>query len=120
MKIAKIYKDKKYYHSFIFAVIDGNFLFIYPYSNYDREMERRADSEGPVSIYAPGGPVDVFDLEAEKFIGSFFSPTIFETIKNRFAYITAFNEEGFMEIRKYKINPVVYGLPEDPDWRTKK
>ena len=107
----KAFKDKKFFPSYTRMKVDGNFVFISVISNVKREMKEWSDSEEPV---------DVFDSLTEKFTGRFKFPLRLSTIKDGYVYDVDYDKDGFLEIRKYKINPIVYGLPEDPDWKTKK
>jgi len=109
--LAKQWKDKKFYPSVEIILTDGMYIFAFLYKSHYNESSQ----DSPDEVY-----VDVFNLKEEKFVGSFTFPTYFNAIKNGYAYQRAEDQNGFLEIRKYKINPMVYGLPEDPDWRTKK
>ena len=91
--------------------IDGHYAFVFLYKYKDANKKETNNNERFV---------DIFDLNNEKFIGSYIFPSRFNTIKYGYAYDGNRDQEGFAEIRKYKINPIVYGLPEDPDWKTKK
>lgn len=54
--------------------------------------------------------VDVIDVENEKYIRSIYLPSYRNilAIKNGYAYVGGKSDEGFPEIQKYKIDPVVY------------
>jgi len=110
-ELDKIFKNKKYFPSVEMMTIDGHYAFVFLYKYKDANKKETNNNERFV---------DIFDLNNEKFIGSYIFPSRFNTIKYGYAYDGNRDQEGFAEIRKYKINPIVYGLPEDPDWKTKK
>jgi len=73
-------------------LIDGNFVFV---------MLMTSDFE-------PQIPYDVLDLESGEFVASVdFSN--FRLIKNGYLYQIGPDEEGFAVIKRYKIDPAVYG-----------
>jgi len=90
---AKMLKKRKYYSSVYAMYFDGFYAFNYFYIRKGTE----------VSI------VDVFDLKKGKYIKTVIFPEVFAYIKNGYAYSRAYDKDGFREIRKYKINPSVYG-----------
>jgi len=103
-ELAQLYLKRKYYVSVEYVIVDRHYAFVY---NSHFVSDR-------------GYSADVFDLNEGKFIKQVIFPTKLLTIKNGYAYDLALDKNGFYEIRKYKLNPIVYGFPEDPDWRTKK
>ncbi|KPK92273.1 hypothetical protein AMJ80_06705 [bacterium SM23_31] len=109
----KFFKKNKFYPSIRRMKIDGQYVFIELYTSPYRNEKKYV--------------IDIFDLESGKFIKQVIFPIYLlgKTIKNGYLYGTfqerdESGELDFPEIRKYKINPVVYGLPEDPDWKIKK
>ena len=113
----KFFKKNKFYPSIKRMKIDGHYVFIEQYTSLYSNIK---ENKWAMAI-------DIFDLETGKFIKQVIFPIYLlgKTIKNGYLYGTfqerdESGELDFPELRKYKINPVVYGLPEDPDWKKKK
>jgi len=111
-QLIDFHKEKKYKASVIYIKIDGKYLFVDLFSK-------------PKDLIDPDSDeilLDVFNLETKKHITRVIFPRYFLGAEIENGYFITFGKdsEGFYEIQKYKINPIVYGLPEDPDWKTKK
>ena len=106
----KKYKERKYLPSAYDMRIDLTYAFVIRY-----HINKLIGSKESYEL-----EVDSFDLNAVKYIGSFNLPPTSTFISNGCVYQGTNDKEGFYILRKYKINPIVYGLPEDPDWKTKK
>jgi len=103
-EVANLYKDKKYYSSVHSIKVDQKYVFIETGSNIDIYNNRNITEIA----------VDLFDFEADTFIKQvnyperpFFSRR--NGTKNGYLYVFGSDVEGFAEIRKYKIDPAVYG-----------
>ena len=103
--VRKTWLDDGYRPSISRIIIDRNFIFIF-LSNIDNNRM-----------------VQVFDSNINKIIYEFKWPIEFEklySIGNGRFCLVSYDDEGLPILRKYKINPIVYGLPEDTDWKKKK
>ena len=107
------YKNKKYLPAIINITIDGNYLFVF----FKKQWQTRPEFNIKNKKYFD---VDIIDLGSMKLIHIIKLPEIYQNIKGGFMYDGDSDENGFRIISKYKINPIVYGLPEDSDWRVKK
>jgi len=112
------YKDKKYYASMKRMYCDLQYIFVSIHTLNDLPLKQDASFNETIASWET--QLDVFDLNIGKYIGSFKFPSEMYEIEGGYAFNVDLDKYGFMEIRKYKINPIVYGLPEDPDWKTKK
>lgn len=86
-------KDKKYMASVGDIKVDQNYVFVFTYLKNDSD-----------ETYT-----DIFDVDAGIYIMSAYFPFVPNVIKNGYAYRLTRDEEGFAEVRKYKVNPAVYG-----------
>ncbi|KPK92248.1 hypothetical protein AMJ80_06760, partial [bacterium SM23_31] len=90
----KAYREKKYYASVDWVKIDGNYAFMFTYTQNDKEEIL----------------TDVFDLKAGKYITSVYFPFVPIVIRDGYAYYLQWSGGyTFAEVRKYKIDPAVYG-----------
>ena len=55
------------------------------------------------------GRVDVFNGDTGEFVGTHILPHLFRALHNGIGYQLAINDEGFSEVRKYTLNPKIYG-----------
>ena len=86
-------KDKKYMASVGDIKVDQNYVFVFTYLKNDSD-----------ETYT-----DVFDIDSGIYVKSAYFPFVPNVIKNGYAYRLAYDKDGFAEIRKYKVNPAVYG-----------
>lgn len=73
---------------------DGDYIFAYTWT-YDPGL---------------GWLTDVLDSKTGKHVSSTYFPAVIRTIKNGFAYEVHTTENAFPELRKYRIDPQVYGI----------
>ena len=97
---ARLFKVKKYYPSVFRLKIDRNYAFVFPFHEKDRKGEFETLTERQV---------DIFDLGAGEYLKTVNFPFVPAVIRNGYAYQRSLNEAGFPVIRKYKIDPAVYG-----------
>jgi len=97
---------RKYIPSVDHIQVDRHYLFVYLKYDYDN-----IDSSKHI---------DIFDLNNYKYVNSINYTNWPGIFQNGYVFKLKDDKNGFLEFRKYKINPTVYGLPEDPDWREKK
>jgi len=82
---------------------------------YDRKLLFAVHDVGPVGKYnlKEGESfevlTDIFDVETFTYLRSAYFPDTPEIIKNGYAYNIGVNEDGFIVLEKYKIDPAVYG-----------
>ena len=100
VQTAEMAREKKIYASVFRLKLDGNYAFVFPYtesnfkSDYFSELNQAAD---------------VFDLEKGEFIHRVTLPFLPYEIKNGCAYQRSSDENDVQIIRKYTIDPAVYG-----------
>jgi len=93
-KIYDVYDERKYKSPLQSLMTDRNYIFAFTF-------EKNKEEE----IFA-----DVFNADTGKYIKSAYFPFIPNTIKNGYAYnLKKTTETEFAEIKKYRIDPAVYG-----------
>jgi len=93
--VKKALDDKDYIPHVIEIITDRNFAFVY--TTIMREIDERLEFL-----------VDIFDIDKGKYIVSAYMP-FYSAIRDGYVYDIGANEEGFAEIQKHKIDPVLYG-----------
>jgi len=95
-KLEKVLRERKYWQAVQSVEFDRNYIFIYL---------KNEDEKGNKLI-------EVYDADADMFVSSFYcTPDFYESnlIKNGYLYNFDFDKEGFTVVKKYKIQPSVYG-----------
>ena len=105
-EVLEFFKNRKFYASVSNILVDGDYVFIYLFKKED--LTDKSDKE---KLKAKNTPytVDVLDTKTGKFLSSVQLPVKFKAIKNGYAYDIELNIMGYYEIRKYCLNPAVYG-----------
>jgi len=93
-------RKQKYLPSVYTILSDGNYLFLFLYE----ENFYKSPKENTLTK-----PVDIFDMNAKKFIKRVYFPNVLNYVSNGYEYTWGKDKDGYPEIRKYKINPAVYG-----------
>jgi len=93
-KTIDVYKERKYKSPLQNILTDRNFIFAFTYEKNESE-----------EIFT-----DIFNADTEKYLSSAYFPFIPSVIKNGYAYhLKRVTATEFAEIKKYKIDPAVYG-----------
>jgi len=95
-KVINKYKEKQYYPAVQGIIIDNNFVFI-ELGHFDEKQNILTD---------------IYDLDTDTFVGSLYLPMEISTancINNGYSYDIGLDEEGFYVVKKYKLQPAVYG-----------
>jgi len=105
-EVLEFFKNRKFYASVSDVLVDGDYAFFYLFKKED--LTDKSDKE---ELKAKNTPytVDVLDTKTGKFLSSVQLPVKFKAIKNGYAYDVELNMMGCNEIRKYCLNPAVYG-----------
>ncbi|MFC1554491.1 hypothetical protein ACFL7D_07650, partial [candidate division KSB1 bacterium] len=91
-KYRELWGNIEFYPPIFSIVSDGNYIFVYTFK--ENEQKQRL--------------VNIIDTVSKKQVGSAYFP-FFMLLSNGYAYTFRKNSEGFFVIRKYRINPEVYG-----------
>jgi len=96
---ARVFKEKKYYAAVKIIKVEGRYAFLFP------NMLSESVQRDPLRV-----PAEVFDLETCQYVTTIEFPFYPYVIRNGYAYqLKMTTQTEFAEIRKYKIDPAVYG-----------
>ncbi|MFC1513658.1 hypothetical protein ACFL5P_01485, partial [candidate division KSB1 bacterium] len=96
-----IYRKKGFFTSSRLFHLDKDILYVYLYEGYYRNKFDNSKEK----IF----PTDIFDLNQQKYIKSVIFPEYIFPRNGKYHYDIGTDKEGFPVIKKYRIDPAVYG-----------